>query len=75
MKRIPTRNDERTVDEMTEMWTWLIETFKKPGYKNSWRYGKKEDWVGSTFCSGPFEMEWIEFDNDADATLFLLRWR
>lgn len=74
MIRVLTRNNDRTVDEMSEMWQWLIKTFKRPGFKNNWTYGKKEEWAGSTICSGPFEIEWIDFANHDDATLFLLRW-
>ena len=74
MIRVKTRNTERTISEMTEMWKWLNTNFRRSGFKNKWWYGKEPDWTGRTFCSDPVEIEWVEFSNLEDATLFLLRW-
>lgn len=76
MIQVSTQNDERTIDEMREMWDWLINTFgsPEPSHPGTWTYGKEWDWVGSTFCSDPSEIEWIKFNNEKDATIFLLRW-
>lgn len=72
--RVKTHNTERTIDEMNAMWDWLFFTFKKPGFKNRWWYGKEPDWTGKTFCSDPVEIEWVEFTSSEDATMFILRW-
>jgi hypothetical protein len=38
----------------------------------TWVYGKSEDFLGSTFVSGPEEIEYIEFENEEDAVAFKL---
>ena len=76
--KVSTRNHERTMDEMTVMWYWMVDAFGPPeahnGNKKRWTYGKDPDWVGSTFCNGSFEIEWFEFYDEKDAEWFILRW-
>lgn len=71
--RVKTNNEIRTVDEMYDMFAWCIGQFDKPGKR--WIYGKDSvDFTGGIFISGPFDIEWIEFTDDKDATVFMLRW-
>jgi hypothetical protein len=74
--RVEMHNVERTIYEMQEMFTWCVDHFGHPGTEPDckWRYGKDPDFVGSTFCSGPFDIEWIDFADERDATMFVLRW-
>ena len=71
MKRILTRNTERTIYEMEAMFSWCIDMF---GGRDCWRYGKAEDWAGSTFCNGSYEIEFMDFRDEEDATMFILKW-
>jgi hypothetical protein len=74
--RVETHNDERTIHEMHNLFMWCMDHFGYPGAEPGcrWWYGKEPDWVGSTICSGPFDIEWIDFYDAKDATVFLLRW-
>jgi hypothetical protein len=73
---VRTNNQERTIIEMDELFRWCLSTFGIPGNEldSTWMYGKTPDWTGSSRPNGPWDVEWIEFRNDRDATLFSLRW-
>lgn len=75
--RVETRNEERPVNEMYDMFAWCTDQFGNPGRgpKGRWIYGRDSvDFVGNKICNGPFDVEWIEFFDEKDATVFALRW-
>lgn len=74
--RINTNNNNRTVNEMNEMFEWCLKNFGMPGEESPhrWTYGKDSGWLGNNLCSGPFDIEWLDFHNDKDASFFLLVW-
>lgn len=75
--RVITRNNDRSFDEMYEMWWWLTRTFGPPSshdLNRRWIYGKEPDMFGHTLTNGPFDIEWLEFVDERDAEFFLLRW-
>lgn len=77
--KVQTRNQERTIFEMSEMWTWMTRTFGPPEAHNSnqkrWTYGKDHPgFMGSELIDGTFDIEWFDFRDERDATVFLLRW-
>lgn len=76
--KVNTRNSERTIQEMHEIWYWMTSHFGPPSAHNSnlkrWTYGKEAGWTGSTLCDGVFDIEWFEFSDEKDATLYMLRW-
>lgn len=74
--RVQTYNNVRTISETTDLFNWCLDHFGYPGTDsgNRWAYGKRPDWIGSTICSGPFDIEWIAFKQEKDATVFLLAW-
>lgn len=76
--KVSTRNTDRTMSEMYEMWHWLTRTFGPPAASDCtikrWTYGKEIDVFGHAMVSGPFEIEWIDFADEKDAVFFELRW-
>jgi hypothetical protein len=78
--KVKTNNEIRTVDEMSKMWYWMTDTFGAPeahnGNKKRWTYGKDtKGFLGSdTIINGTWEIEWFDFRDDKDATMFILRW-
>ena len=66
----------RSMAEMNEMLTWVIETFPNemdPG--DRWSYGSDTPAkFGHTLLSGPWEIEYFEFRDSKDAEWFSLRW-
>lgn len=77
--KVYTNNEVRTIFEMSEMWYWMTDTFGPPEAHNDnlkrWTYGKDNPgWTGSTFIDGTHDIEWFDFRDDSDATLFILRW-
>ena len=75
--KVLTRNDERTIQEMQDMWTWMVTTFGKPGEDSNytWRYGKDTPgYAGSMFIDGPWDIEYFDFNNSKDAEWYILRW-
>jgi hypothetical protein len=77
--RVKTNNDFRTIEEMNDMWVWMVSTLGSPkahGNKaKRWTYGKDNRGDPTDgIISGTFDIEWFDFREDADATVFLLRW-
>ena len=77
--KVATRNTERTIFEMSEMWVWMTNTFGPPEAHNSnqkrWTYGKDHPgFMCSELIDGTFDIEWFDFRDEKDATLFQLRW-
>jgi hypothetical protein len=74
--RVRTRNEERTIDEMTLMFAWVMDTFGNDvGDDCRWSYGKDpSNSLGGDLLSGTWEIEWFDFRDDKDATMFMLRW-
>ena len=77
--RVRTRNMERTIFDMSDMWVWMTNTFGPPEahneHKKRWTYGKDHlGYLGSDLINGTFDIEWFEFRDERDATLFMLRW-
>lgn len=75
--KVNTNNEIRTIHEMQDMWTWTCEQFGTPGEgsKYTWTYGKdRPGYMGSTTIDGPWDIEWFDFRNEKDATIFMLRW-
>lgn len=60
---------------MHEMFRFLLKEFGEPsGEESLWTYGKGRDWTGSTMCSDPLEIEYLDFVNEEDAVTFKLKW-
>ena len=80
MIRIQTDNHNRTIDEMAEMFRWCMKSFGDPidpdrvDVKTGWTYGKEPGMFGRTFVDGPFDIEYIDFQNEEDAVVFKLQW-
>ena len=77
--KVLTKNTERTIFEMSEMWTWMVNTYGPPEAHNDnlkrWTYGKDHyGFMGDLRIDGTFDIEWFEFRDDKDATVFMLRW-
>lgn len=74
--RVYTNNKERTIQEMTEMFVWVRDRFgdARAGNPRTWTYGKEPGFLGSSFCDGPFDVEWFDIDNEDDIIMFKLRW-
>lgn len=77
--KVQTRNQERTVDEMSNMWYWMTNTFGPPEahnhYLKRWTYGKDHPgFMGSELVDGTWDIEWFDFRDEKDATMFMLRW-
>jgi hypothetical protein len=77
--KVYTNNQERTIFEMSEMWIWMTNTFGPPEAHNDnakrWTYGKDSvGYLGGTLIDGTFDIEWFDFRDEKDATLFTLRW-
>jgi hypothetical protein len=77
--RVNTRNQERPISEMTQMWHWMTDTYGPPEAHNGnlrrWTYGKDSlGYMGSSHIDGTHDIEWFEFENPSDATMFMLRW-
>ena len=74
--RVYIDEEKKTIIRMYEMFNFLLEEFGEPGDDESlWTYGKSKDWVGSTMCSGPSEIEFLDFVNEEDAVAFKLKWQ
>ena len=80
MIRVYTGNHRRPIWEMDEMFSWCVKTFGEPsiidseGKKTGWSYGKSPGMFGSKFVDGPFDIEYLDFYNHEDATVFKLSW-
>jgi hypothetical protein len=77
--KVSTRNTERRIAEMTQMWYWMTNTYGPPEAHNDnmkrWTYGKDSPgFMGSSLIDGTWDIEWIEFRDDKDATMFMMRW-
>ena len=77
--KVSTRNQERTIDEMSEMWHWMTDNFGPPEAHNDnkkrWTYGKySTGFLGGTMIDGTWDIEWFDFQNEADASAFILKW-
>lgn len=78
--KVYTKNDERTINEMSEMWYWMTDNFGAPTAHNDnlkrWTYGKDtKAFLGSdTIINGTWEIEWFDFRDDKDAEWFILKW-
>ena len=77
--KVATRNSEREIFEMTQMWWWMTDTFGPPEahseHKKRWTYGKDHPgFMGSELIDGTWDIEWFEFRDEKDATMFMLRW-
>jgi hypothetical protein len=77
--KVYTRNTERTIQEMTEIWKWMTDMFGPPeahnNYKKRWTYGKDHPgFLGSETIDGTWDIEWFEFRDEKDAEWFTLRW-
>lgn len=77
--RVKTQNMKRTIHEMHEMWVWMTNHFGPPQAHNEnmprWTYGKDSlGFMGTSHIDGTHDIEWYEFSNERDATLFMLRW-
>lgn len=78
--KVNTKNDERTISEMTEMWHWMTDHFGAPEANNDnkkrWTYGKESKGLfgSDTIINGTWEIEWFDFRDEKDATMFTLRW-
>jgi hypothetical protein len=77
--KVSTRNTERTILEMSEMWYWMTTNFGPPEPHNHhmqrWTYGKDHPgFMGSETIDGTFDIEWFDFRDKKDAEWFVLRW-
>lgn len=79
--KVYTKNNERPIVEMDEMWDWMTDHFGVPEAHNSnnrrWTYGKDtgRGLLGSdTIINGTWEIEWFDFRDEKDVTMFVLRW-
>ena len=77
--KVKTRNTERTVREMYDVWWWMTKTFGPPMVHNDalkrWTYGKdSRGFTGSEIVVGTHDIEWIYFFDEKDAIMFMLRW-
>ena len=77
--RVNTNNQDRTLDEMADIWCWMTNTYGPPHAHNGnlrrWTYGKDHPGrLGSELIDGTWDIEWFEFENPKDATLYILRW-
>jgi hypothetical protein len=77
--KVYTRNTERTIQEMYEIWRWMTDTFGAPESHNSnkkrWTYGKDHSgFLGSEMINGTWDIEWFDFRDERDAEWFALRW-
>jgi hypothetical protein len=77
--KVYTKNTERRIAEMTKMWHWMTDTFGPPEAHNDnlkrWTYGKdSRGFLSSNTIDGTFDIEWFDFRDEADATLFTLKW-
>ncbi len=71
--RLYTNNKERTFDEMNGIFWWCIENFGEPS-DDTWSYGKEPGFLGNELCDGPYDVEFIDFKKEQDATAFKLTW-
>lgn len=77
--KVKTRNQERTIQEMTEMWYWMTNNFGPPEAHNDnlkrWTYGKDHPgFLGSETIDGTWDIEWFDFRDSKDAEWFILKW-
>ena len=77
--KVYTKNTERPIKEMTEMWYWMTNMFGRPEahnhHKKRWAYGKDHPgFLGSETIDGTWDIEWFDFRDEEDATLFTLKW-
>ena len=78
--KVKTNNINRTIFEMSEMWTWMTNTFGPPEAHNSnglkrWTYGKDNPgYLGGSTIDGTFDIEWFDFRDEKDAMMYILRW-
>jgi hypothetical protein len=78
--KIKTNNRERSIYEMWEIWHWMTDTFGPPEAHNDnlkrWTYGKDspDSYEGRVIIDGTWDIEWFDFRDEKDATMFILRW-
>ena len=77
--KVYTKNSERTVAEMNELWRWMTDNFGAPSSHNRnlsrWTYGKDHPgFMGSEMIDGTWDIEWFDFRDEKDVTAYLLRW-
>ena len=73
MIRVDTEHMQRTIYDMRDMFNWCVASFGPA--RTTWKYGREPGFLGSDMCSGPEDIEWIDFENDSDAVLFQLKWQ
>lgn len=78
--KVYTKNDKRTISEMTDMWWWMTENFGPPEAHNDnkkrWTYGKDSvGYLGGTLIDGTWDIEWFDFRDEKDAEWYILRWK
>lgn len=74
-KKIDLYNNTRivTVWEVRDAFVWCMNNFGEPG--NDWTYSKGGDPDSIFgFISSPMEIEFLTFNKEEYATLFMLRW-
>lgn len=73
--KVYTRNRVRSLAEMAQIFEWVAKTFGAAEIDKRWTYGKDTyGFLGETRCNGAWDIEWYEFNNDADAVIFMLMW-
>ena len=77
--KVYTQNQDRTLDEMADIWHWMTLTYGPPeahnGQLRRWTYGKDHlGFMGSETIDGTWDIEWFDFADASDATLYILRW-
>ncbi len=78
--KVYTKNDERTISEMSDIWNWMTNTFGPPEAHNDnkkrWTYGKdSKGYLGGTLIDGTWDIEWFDFRDKKDAEWYILRWK
>jgi hypothetical protein len=68
--RAYTKNQDRTIRELQQIWDWVVATYGPPIIDLRWTYGKDRDGL----LNGIYDIEWYEFYNEKDAVMFLLKW-
>jgi hypothetical protein len=65
--------DNRTIEEMDEIFQWVLDTYGVKSLDRRWTYGKDHEF-SSWLCNGTWDVDWYEFTDAKDATMFRLRW-
>lgn len=74
--QVQTHLQHRTVNEMSEMVRWVIDNFPNDLDENRWKYGSDiyRPYDHKRLLNGPWEIEYFDFRDEADATWFKMRW-